>query len=171
MNISLILTVIGPDRPGIIESVASIVAAHGGNWMESRMCRLGGKFAGIVHLQVSQDEHPLLVEKLDDLQVQGLAISIFADVVSYSSAQGLRALVEIVANDRPGIVNQITHALAEYGVNVEELKTEVVSAPMSGGLIFQAKAKVLLPEECPLADLQRRMENLASDLQVDVKTL
>jgi len=169
MNTSLVLTVIGADRPGLIESLASTVAEHGGNWMESRMCRLGGQFAGIVHVEISQEEHPRLVEKLSDLQSKGLSISVFADAKGKASVKGGAAVIEIIGNDRPGIVNQISRALAEYGVNVEDLKTEVVSAPMAGGLIFQARADVFLPENCHLAELQRQLESVASDLQVDVR--
>ncbi|NJK92195.1 MAG: glycine cleavage system protein R [Blastochloris sp.] len=166
---SLILTVIGPDKPGLIEALASVVAGQGGNWLESRMTRLGGQFAGIVHVQISKEQHPGLIENLDTLQARGLTVSVFADGRLQPPSSGMQAEIEWVGNDRPGIVNQISHALAEYQVNVEELHTEVLSAPMAGGQIFQARAKVRLPENCQLASLRRQLEEVASDLQVDIR--
>ena len=52
---NLVLTLIGPDRPGLVEAVAQPIAANGGNWLESRMAHLGGKFAGILRVDVPAD--------------------------------------------------------------------------------------------------------------------
>ena len=55
----LVMTVIGQDRPGLVESVAALVAENGGNWLESRMSRLGGHFAGILRVEVpGENEAP-----------------------------------------------------------------------------------------------------------------
>ena len=67
MNQSLILTVIGPDRTGLVEAVARHVTAHGGNWLESRMARLAGKFAGILRVQVPDEQVDELTSALRDL--------------------------------------------------------------------------------------------------------
>lgn len=164
----LIMTVVGLDRPGLVQATAALVTQCGGNWLESRLCRLGGQFAGIIHLEISSENHPHLIEKLDTLKSVGLTVALFADTSSESQVKGKIAVLEIVGNDRPGIVHQITQILSEHAVNVEELQTEILSAPMAGGLIFQAKAKIYLPEACSVGVLRKKLELLASDLQVDI---
>lgn len=162
------MTVVGLDRPGLVQAVAALVTECGGNWLESRLCRLGGQFAGIIHLEISSENHPLLIEKLDALKRVGLTVSLFADISNGPQIKGKVAMLEIVGNDRSGIVHQITQVLAEHSVNVEELQTQILSAPMAGGLIFQAKARIYLPKECPVGVLRKKLEHLASDLQVDI---
>lgn len=168
MQVPLVMTVIGRDRTGLVESIARIVAEHGGNWLESRMCRLGGKFAGILRIHVASAHRSALAQALEALQAQGLTVVIHPD--EPASAAGPRKLstLEIVGHDRPGIVRQITHALARQGVNVEEFASECVSAPMSGEPLFQARARLGLPEGCDVAALRRELEQIAADLMVDV---
>ncbi len=167
MQRSLVMTVIGADRPGLVDSVASIVAQYGGNWLESRMSRLGGQFAGIVHVEVSQEkEHPL-VQALKNLDAEGLKIVVHADRRMPSAQQAFSTL-EIVGQDRPGIVRQISHALAEFGVNVEELHTECSSAAMSGETLFRASARLSIPSSCKIEELRQTLEKIAADLIVEI---
>ena len=168
MQVPLVMTVIGRDRPGLVESVASIIADHGGNWLESRMCRLGGEFAGILRIHVPAGKQKALVQALQNLQSQGLSVVSQPDPAQPAAGAGKETTLEIVGHDRPGIVRQITHALASQGVNVEELTTKCVSAPMSGELLFKARAKLLIPETCNMATLRVELEKLAGELMVDV---
>jgi glycine cleavage system regulatory protein len=171
MQSTLVMTVIGPDRPGLVESVASLVATHGGNWLESRMSRLGGQFAGILRVQVPADREAALGAALKELAGKGLSVVIHSDRAGASTAMAELRLLEIVGQDRPGIVQQITHALAAHGVNVEELETECVSAAMSGETLFKAKAKVLVPASTNVAALKTELEKIAADLIVEVAFL
>ncbi len=171
MQSTLVMTVIGTDRPGLVESVASVVASHGGNWLESRMSRLGGQFAGILRVQVPAEREDALAKALEELKGRGIVIVIHADKVTAPAAKAELRLLEIVGQDRPGIVQQITHALAKHGVNVEELKTECVSAAMSGETLFRAKAKVLVPASTQVAALKAELEKIAADLIVEVAFL
>jgi glycine cleavage system regulatory protein len=165
------MTVIGADRPGLVESVASIVASHGGNWLESRMSRLGGQFAGILRVQVASDSEAALAAALTELEGKGISIVIHSDKAGTAVAKAELRVLEIVGQDRPGIVQQITRALAGHGVNVEELETECVSAAMSGETLFKAKAKVLVPATTNVAALKAELEKIASDLIVEVAFL
>lgn len=165
------MTVIGADRPGLVESVASIVASHGGNWLESRMSRLGGQFAGILRVQVPADLEAALAAALKELAGKGISIVIHSDKVGGPVAKAELRLLEIIGQDRPGIVQQITRALASHGVNVEELETECVSAAMSGETLFKAKAKVLVPASTNVSALKAELEKIASDLIVEVAFL
>ena len=132
MQVPLVMTVLGRDRTGLVESIARLVADHGGNWLESRMCRLGGEFAGILRLHVPRDKEAALALALQDLQLQGLTVVARPDQAPVAPAAPRLAKLEMVVHDRPGIVRQIAAALARQGVNVEELETETCSAPMSG---------------------------------------
>jgi glycine cleavage system regulatory protein len=168
MQIPIVMTIISPDRTGLVESVARTVATHGGNWLESRMCRLGGEFAGILRIEVPADKKTALLDALQKLQANGLQIVVRADQPAATVAAGRQTKLEIVGSDRPGIVRDITSALARSGVNVEEFSSELVSAPMSGESLFKAEARLQLPERCDLAALKKDLEKIAADLQVDV---
>lgn len=166
MQIPLVMTLIGPDRTGLVESVARAVAGHGGNWLESRMCRLGGEFAGILRIEIPAEEKSPLLAALQN--IPGLNVVVQPDSKPALSAPGRQTRLEIVGSDRPGIVREITSALARTGVNVEEFSSEVVSAPMSGETLFKAGARLQLPEVCDLAALKKDLEKIAADLLVDV---
>lgn len=170
MLTDLTMTIIAADRPGLVQLVADRVESHGGNWLESRMCRLGGQFAGIVRVAVPSERQAALAHSLAQLESQGLRIVVHAEEAApVRAARPALATIEIVGHDRPGIVRQITGVLAAYGVNVEELSSECVNAPMDGAQLFQAKATVLLPPSVTLATVRAELEKIAADLMVDVQ--
>jgi glycine cleavage system regulatory protein len=168
MQMPLVMTIVGPDRTGLVESVARVVADHGGNWLESRMCRLGGEFAGILRVEIPAEKKSPLLAALRKLQANGLQIIVRDDSPVFEKISGRLTQLEIVGSDRPGIVREITGALARANVNVEEFFSEVVSAPMSGETLFKASARLHLPERCDLAALKTDLEKIAADLLVDV---
>lgn len=167
MKHSLVMTVIGNDRPGLVESVASLVAEHGGNWLESRMSRLGGQFAGIVHVEVPADKEKALAKALQALDARGLTVVVHSSERAKVAARQT-SILEIVGQDRPGIVRQISHTLAEFGVNVEELETECASAAMSGETLFKARAVLSIPDSCSVGELRQTLEKIAADLIVEI---
>lgn len=163
-----VITIIGPDRPGLVESVADIVSRHQGNWMASRMAHLGGKFAGIVQISVPDGGVDGLLDDLRTLSSHGLSVQAEADAAETSPFETLEITLELVGGDRPGIVKEISHVLAERHVNVEELNTEYVSAPMTGKDLFRATAHLRLPAGLNVDDLRRQLEAVAHDLMVDI---
>lgn len=167
MQLPLVMTVIGKDRTGLVESVARVVADHGGNWLESRMCRLGGEFAGILRVHVPAGQRAGLEAAL--AQLPGLTVVVRPDDAKAAAGEPQLAALEVVGQDRPGIVREVTHALAAQGVNVEELATECVSAPMSGEPLFQAKARILLPGGVKLDELRRSLEKAVPGLTVELE--
>jgi glycine cleavage system regulatory protein len=146
----LVLTAIAPDQAGQVERIAQCIADHHGNWLESRMARMAGQFAGILRVAVPSEFHGELVHALHGL-----------------SEHGIRVL-DLVGNDRPGIVRDITRLLAGQGVNVERLNTDVRPAPMSSETLFHAEATLAVPLTLSLDDLQARLETLADDLMVEL---
>lgn len=167
------MTVIGVDRPGLVQMVATRVADHGGNWLESRMCRLGGQFAGILRVEVATERRDELVNALRTLEVDGLRVIIHAEggAPIGKPAGGSLAAVELVGNDRPGILRSVSGVFAAHGVNVEELASERVNAPMDGGVLFKARATVFVPAGVKLSTVRTELEKIASDLMVDLKLL
>ena len=175
MLANLVMTVIGADRPGLVQMVAARVADHGGNWLESRMCRLGGQFAGILRVEVAKERRDELVNALRTLEVDGLRVIIHAEPGAGGAIGtppgGSLVTVELVGNDRPGILRSVSGVFAAHGVNVEELASERVNAPMDGGVLFQARATVFVPANVKLAAVRSDLERIASDLMVDLKLL
>ena len=169
------MTVIGADRPGLVQLVAASVADHGGNWLESRMCHLGGQFAGILRVEVEAARSDELVRALRGLEASGLRVIIHAeggaagDRGQETGDRGQVAALELVGQDRPGILRSVSGVLAAHGVNVEELASERVSAPMGGGILFQARATVLVPPGKNLTAVRADLEKIAADLMVDLK--
>jgi glycine cleavage system regulatory protein len=167
----VVLTLIGPDRPGLVEAVAGIIAAHGGNWLESRMTHLAGMFAGILRAELPPEKAAAALKALGALEGRGLRV--VAEAVPRPAAvpaPAARAMeMELVGLDRPGIVREISQLLAASGVNVEELTTDRQSAPMSGEMLFRARAHIHLPTNSDPAALRAALERLCSDLMVEVK--
>jgi len=162
------MTLIGPDRPGLVELVARLVNDHQGNWLESRMSHLGGQFAGILRVAVPADQADALSQALGQLESKGLRVVVHADADTPPPAGGPLVQLEIVGQDRPGIVRQISQTLAAHHVNVEELNTACTSAPMSGEMLFTATARLRLPDPpSGTDDLRKALETIAADLVVE----
>ncbi len=167
MMTSLVLTVIGPDKPGLVEMLAQTISDHQGNWLESGMSRLAGKFAGILIAQVPKDKADQLGAALQELEGQGLKIAVEQAGENQEAARKTFTL-ELVGHDKPGIVRDISQALAKRKVNVEKLNTELVSGSMSAELLFKAEAELSAAAGTDLDELQDDLEAIASDLMVDI---
>jgi len=167
MNSTLVLTIISADRPGLVSQLSTVIADHGGNWLESRMTHLGGHFAGILRIELPAEQEGKLLTALCALESQGLTIHTHSDSAA-SATSGQLVTVTVVGHDRPGIVRQISQVFAELRVNVEDLASHCESAPMSGETHFHATATVQLPPTCSLDQLRQALEALATDLMVDI---
>lgn len=163
----LIVSVFAPDKPGQVERIASCVANHGGNWLESRMTHMAGQFAGVLRIDVPAEAQAELRNALQALASQGIRVQ-FAETGAEPAAQGKSVSMELVGNDRPGIVRDVTRLLTEQGVNVEQLLTDVEPAPMSSEILFRARALLGLPLGLSLDALQERLETLADELMVEL---
>ncbi|HEY0181381.1 MAG TPA: ACT domain-containing protein [Rhodopila sp.] len=165
---SLILTVVGPDRPGLVRALSEAVAAGGGSWLESRMARLAGQFAGIVLVEGPE----ALLDDLRALEDQGLRIVVESGQGPASGAVAPaepRLALEVVGNDRPGIVRDVARILAESGVNIEELTTGVASGSFSGEALFRATALLRAPSAAAVEAMRTGLEKLGNELMVDIQ--
>ncbi len=167
MKRSLVMTVIGRDRPGLVEALAAVIEEHGGNWEESRMVRLAGEFAGLLRVEVPAGRAGELEAALGRLE--GVSVVVSRAAEAEREAGGRPLGLEVVGQDHPGIVHGLAGALASRRINVEELETEVVDAPMSGEQLFRARARLLAPAGLDVDELRRDLERLAADLIVDLR--
>lgn len=166
---ALILTVIGEDRPGLVEALAELISAHEGSWDESRMARLAGHFAGVVQIHLPDERAEALIQALPGLAARGLSASVVDSDWSMASVDHRRSLrLELVGQDRPGIVREISSVLAALGVSVQDLRTVVESAPMSGEPLFRAEAELAPPPDLEIERVRSALEQLADDMMVDV---
>ena len=172
MSSFFILSVMADDRPGLIETLSSVITEHQGSWLESRLSHLAGKFAGIVRIQVSNNHAQELQAALETLQDQGWVINIKQDKAhTEKTEKSVQIQVNIVGNDRPGIVKEVAQALASQGVNVLELTTQFESAAMSAEALFKTQARAELPKQLDMDDVRDQLEKLSNDLMVEVQKL
>lgn len=169
MNASLIVSVIGPDRPGLVQELSSVVTDAGGNWEGSRLTQLGGHFAGMVQVVIPDSELAALQDSLKELESKGLTVSVIQSGAhaSDSGDSGKPVTIEVVGQDRAGIVASISASLASLGVNVVELTTDCRPAAWSGETHFFTTATVSLPEGLELDELRQHLEAIADDLMVE----
>lgn len=165
---SLVLTVIGPDKPGLVEQLSHAIVSHGGNWLESGLSRLGGKFAGIVLVDLPEAQVNSLQAALQALQSSGLKVSSEVSDDQTREVSLKPITLDLIGHDKPGIVRDISQALAARQINVEHLDTQLVSGSMSAELLFKAEAQLLAPESLDVDELQAALESIASDLMVDI---
>jgi glycine cleavage system regulatory protein len=168
MNISLVMTILAEDQPGLVDAISSLVKDHQGNWLESRMSHLGGRFAGILRVELPQARQQSFLQGIENLQTQGWTIVLHPTTPPVQNSLLPEFNLELVGHDRPGIIREISHALALHKVNIKELFTETQSAPMSGDLLFHAKAIIQIPPTCSVQELRILLEKIASDLMVDI---
>lgn len=167
MQASLVLTILGPDRAGLVKAIAETVKNHQGNWQESRMVQLAGQFAGLVHVTLPAGQTESLVAALGTLQQDGLQILV-RQGESITRPVYTPLTLELLGNDRPGIIHDITRVLVGLGINVEELASEQRAAPMSNELLFYAKLRLGLPAGVQPQDVEGAFAALPDPLMVDL---
>jgi glycine cleavage system regulatory protein len=169
MTTPLVLTLIGDDKPGLVAAASEAVAAHGGTWLESRLARLSGKFAGIVLVGAPEASVEAVMADLRRLENAGLKVTIERGAgAPEAPAKRERLELEIVGNERPGIVRDLTQTLKTLGANIEEFSSGLESAPFTGVEMFRARASVTLPEGLAPAEVRRMLERLAGEIMVDL---
>lgn len=167
---TLILTVIGNDRAGLVDSLSGVVEDHEGNWNRSHLARLGGKFAGIVEVEVSSRRSAELTEALLRLGGEGLLeVTVSEGSSDMVSSDSHRLTIDLIGQDHPGIVHDLSHAVAASEVSILELNSETRNAPMGGGSLFHADVVLDVPNHLDEDALIDTLEELAEKLMVDIE--
>jgi methionyl-tRNA formyltransferase len=165
---ALIASIVGPDRRGIVSALAACAQRFGANWAASRMTRLAGEFAGTVHFEVPHEHADGLAAALRGIASGGLQV-VVARSDGAGPPDGLRSVeLELVGADRVGIVSALTSQLAERGISIESLHTEIVRSGVSGPQTFRIGAHLLVPATLPTATLRAELGDLASTMMVDI---
>jgi len=151
----------------MVKNISRIIADLNGNWLDSHLAEIAGYFGGLIHVTVAAEKAENLAEALKKVEGIDVLLKPGEEEPKHPDSPELR--LELVGNDRPGIVRHVTEAIASHGANLLELKTEYSSAPMSGQEIFKAEARIQLPPESSLTALQSDLETIASDLMVDIR--
>jgi glycine cleavage system regulatory protein len=164
---TFVMTILGDDRPGLVSAVSAPVSAHGASWERSQLSRLAGKFAGIAVVTVADERYDALVADLRALGEQGIQITL-GETDDRAPEASRRLTLDLLGADRPGIVAEISAAMAAVGANIEELRTDVRDAPMAGGTLFEAHAVLVAPPATTTEALRRTLEDLADELMVEI---
>ncbi|WP_394279424.1 glycine cleavage system protein R [Microbacterium sp.] len=164
----LVLTVVGDDRPGLVNALAEQVAAHGGNWERSELAELAGAFAGIVLVSVPDDRAEQLTAALGDLDGMLRVTTHSGHAATEAPTPAQSYEVTVLGNDRPGIVRDVSAAIAAHAASVDVFRSRTLEAPMAGGTLFEATAVVRVPEGADAAAVTAALERLADEIQVDV---
>lgn len=168
MNTQLVLTVICDDRPGVVEQLAQTISNNQGNWLESRMAHLAGKFAGILQVAVADSHQAQLRSALATLGERGFKI-VIEDALAFSKPEYREFSFSVVGSDRTGIVYEIAQAFAARNINMGELETACSSMPWSGEPLFEATGLIEVPKSVNMNDLYDQLDTIADELAVDIR--
>jgi glycine cleavage system regulatory protein len=172
MNSYLVLTIISDDKPGVVETLSQTIAEHHGNWLESRLTHLAGKFAGILRVNVDQANQAPLQAALLALDSQGIQVVVTqADDNQTGSDQTSTQAIRfsLVGADRQGIVKEIAQAFSSHSINVDELDTSCSSMPWSGEPMFTAQGLLSIPANVDVDELSDQLDEIADELGVDIE--
>ena len=168
MATPIVVTFVGHDRPGLVNAISDKVAASGGSWLESRLARLAGEFAGIVLVSVPDSNIAGLTAALHELEAAGLRVAVQRSSRAETPTSHKTVELELIGIDRPGIVRDVTQALTQLAINIEEFSSSVEAAPFSGAEMFRAAARLRVPENLANDDLRKTLERLAGEIMVDL---
>lgn len=169
VQVSLVVTVMGPDRPGIVRQLAERAQRHGANWASSRMSRLGSEFAGTVHLEVPNGQAAALSESLQGLASAGLRVLVAPSDTGGAAPKGQRGFaLELVGEDRVGIVSQVTQLLASRGIGIDSLHTELGRHSPNSPPTFKIGAHLTVPAGVDIGHLRRELGELAQAMALDI---
>ncbi len=164
---SIVLSVLGDDKPGMIDGLSSIIVSHNGDWVESKMSKIEGKFAGILRVNIPGDTIEPLVKELMSADL-GLSIACEELRAPESLAEFKNYNIELIGNNHTGIIRQLSHVLANLGANLEEINTEVIEGTMSGEKLFKAKINLHLPLGVDEDFVRAKLEQIANEMMVEI---
>ncbi len=170
MRKQFVLTSSGRDRVGIVEKLTEIILRFDGNIESSRMVRLGGDFATLMFITAPENKIRPLRSALEEVHFAAYDIRThLSEVSAPEETAAVVCAITVLGADHMGIIHQISRYLAEQGINVETMTTEVVAAPMSGSPLFTMSAVVRVPPQLEVNDLREALEFIGDEMGVDTK--
>ena len=162
-----VVTFIGDDRTGIVEQLASNIERVGGNWLESQLSQLEGKFAGLILIDLNPDSASTLESALAELPGGNWSVRV-TPAGNSSASQDCNLALTIVGPDRPGIVREVSRALADAAISVVTMESRVASAPFTGEPIFHASINACHADNVTLPELEARLDAIADAMTLDI---
>ena len=168
MSQELVVTAVGPDRPGIASDFTGHVHAAGANLADSRMLNLRGQFALIALVEGTPEALESLKSRLrESAKSVGLTFE-FSAAPKADAHKGVPFRLKTYSMDQPGIVHKVTTFLREQGINIEELETSLESAPFMGTPVFTMELVMMVPSAANVKKLRRALEELGDTLNCDI---
>jgi glycine cleavage system transcriptional repressor len=172
----LVLSALGPDRPGLVAEITEYLTERGANVEDSRMAVLGGEFGVLVLVSGT----PAEIEKIEHDRA-GLSGKTGLELLlrrtkspeDHRRAASIPCLVTAEALDHEGIVRAVSRALHGAGVNIVSLETSAYEAPVTGSPLFRLEARVDLPRNVTVGNLRKAMDTVAEaeNLDIEVRSL
>lgn len=160
----LVISCIGPDKTGLVDTLSKIISKHQGNWQVSSLHHLSGFFAGVIEVAVASERSESLISELNDINGLNCQIEL-AETKVVSAVSNL--ILDITANDRAGIVQEVSSVIHHQGGNLIKLVSSQDSAAYSGQDIFKAKVEIAIADKS-IDELVSALEQIANDLMVDI---
>lgn len=160
----LVISCIGPDQTGLVDTLSKIISKHQGNWQVSSLHQLSGFFAGVIEVAVASEHSQDLIAELK--AINGLSCQIELAELNLPKITS-NLVLEITANDRAGIVQEVSSVIHRQSGNLIKLVSSNSSAAHSGQDIFKAKVQIAIDDKS-IDDLISALEQIADDLMVDI---
>jgi glycine cleavage system transcriptional repressor len=152
----MVLTAIGPDRPGLVQEISRAIHESSANLEDSRMAILGGEFALILLFSGPPSAVDAVRARTATFESSlGLRVSLKETTRAAVSQGFLPYRLRVSGVDRPGIVAAVSKVLAGRSINVASLESRVNNAPLSGTPLFLLHAELQVPSEVALSSLRR----------------
>lgn len=166
----LIVTAVGPDRPGLVADLTRHVYDVGASLADSRMVNLRGHFALLALIEGPLESLASLRRKLEgEGTTMGLHLEMYEATAATSRAPGsVPYQLKVYSNDQPGITARVTALLREHSVNVEELETRIESAPFAGTPLFVLEGVVTLPQGTSARKMREALAALGEKIGCDI---
>jgi glycine cleavage system transcriptional repressor len=163
------LSAIGRDRPGIVAEVTATLLRHRVNIADSQMAILGGHFAMMLVLESSAETgvealRSDLERSREKLGLEALSLSEIDDAQARIDEPS--HVITLYGADHPGIVNAVTAALAEHGVNINDLDTHLVGEESEP--VYMMILEVALPDGLSGAELERLLGEVAREQKLEL---
>lgn len=170
MTTKLVISALGPDRPGIVDELSNIIYKHSLNIEDSRMTVLGGEFAVLLLISGEQSAIDTLMAQTAEIE-KNLQMSLLAKPTTVADAarDAIPYAVEVAALDNPGIVNNIASFFSSRHINIVDLHTESYAAPHTGSPMFSLHMTVGVPAETNIAGLRDAFMETCDDLNLDAE--
>jgi len=134
------------------------------------MVHLKGDFAMLMFVTAPQEKIEELRNALAEVHFVSADIHTgLSEISEPEETANKSCAITVLGADHMGIIHQVTRYLAEQGLNLESMTTEIVAAPMSGSPLFTMSAVVNIPPQLDVSDLREALEFIGDEMGVDTK--